>query len=69
MATKKLTKKEKVFNLLKGGKAQKTSTIARRVYGELNASTASSVRSVISILNHEGYKINLIDVGTYKMKK
>lgn len=68
MATKKLTKKEKVFNLLKGGKACKASTIAKRVYGDYNASTASSVRSVISNLSRNGYNIELVDVGTYKMQ-
>ncbi|MCM1260594.1 MAG: hypothetical protein NC222_06525 [Staphylococcus sp.] len=68
MTTKKLTKKEKVFNLLKSGKNWKASSIAKKVYGDYNTSTASSVRSVISILSRNGYNIELVDTGTYKMK-
>lgn len=67
--TKKITNKEKVVNLLKSGRACKASTIAKRLYGNFDATTYSRVRATISNLGREGYDINLVDVATYKMKK
>lgn len=70
MSTQKLTKKQKVYNLLKNGKACKASTIAKRVYGEYNDATYGCVRAIISNLcTKDDLNIDLVATGTYQLTK
>lgn len=68
MATKTLTKQEKVYNLLKAGKKVTAQTLTKRAYGEYTEENYKNVRSIISRLRNEfGYDIEALGNKTYKM--
>lgn len=67
MATKKLTKTQKMYNMLASGKAVKLSTAAKRLYGSDDAVSLKNARRIISALNANGsLDISLVATGTYK---
>lgn len=67
MSTKVLTKTQKVYNMLKGGKAVKLSTVAKRIYGEDSYTAQDNARRIINGLKSK-MSVKLVGVGTYKVK-
>lgn len=67
MSTKKLTKTQKVVNMLATGKAVKLSTVAKKLYGEDSYTAKDNARRIINGLKNT-YKIKLVSEGTYKIK-
>lgn len=65
MSTKTLTKTQKVYNMLKGGKAVKVSTVAKKLYGNDDSTNIGNARRIINSLKDE-FDIELVAEGTYK---
>lgn len=65
MSTKTLTKTQKVYNMLKGGKNVKVSTVAKKLYGSDDITSVSNARRIINSLKDE-LSVELVSTGTYR---
>lgn len=67
MATKKLTKIEKAYNLFKTGKKVTAQNLTKRVYGEYSEQNYKNARRIISQLRSYNYDIVSLGDKSYKM--
>lgn len=65
MSTKVLTKTQKVSNMLATGKAVKLSSVAKKLYGNTDATSQENARRIINSLK-DTYDIELVGIATYQ---